>query len=580
MSASPQDIARRLAALQTDGDATALPPTLAMRFGDAVSPALDALHDFSFGGTGDNPHGQWLKQMIYGRAPEAAHDMSEGYPNVLADTRGDNMQNWRIKPEGADMANVGMLAAGPAEAVARSAARGAAEHGPAMLARALENLAAPTVAGGPMGGQLGAVGDDIRSLVQPGRTISTRFPTAGKATEDPLGHDLKIGPDTILNDPKASQRAADLIAGRPTTRVRSGSPEHIIRSQMEDETNNLLDLYDNMDPAVREESKLWYPGANVKANQQAQRYGRPVENIAGTYAALSPQKDWFQNVDLGDRLMDIVHSHQQTPWSRDMTDAVERMSLTSPGIAANRGRVIGRQLGELTEPGDRAMWVRAFDEAHNSRNYPTFKPTGEQLGSPLNKDGTQRKIAWGSAAEIASALKSFDAPDLETISREMGLQHKVRNFYNNIVNPYSPEGFGTIDTHHVAAATMRPLAGGDFEVLQNFGSGAAKGGAGFQPHMGAPVNSSVTGAQGLYGLHLGALQDAANARGILPAQMQSPTWEAIRALFPADVKTPRNKALANGIMQDYAEGRTTRREAFERIIDLRKGMGAPTWATP
>ena len=41
----------------------------------------------------------------------------------------------------------------------------------------------------------------------------------------------------------------------------------------------------------------------------------------------------------------------------------------------------------------------------------------------------------------------------------MGAMHKVRNFYNNILLPDSPNGHVTIDTHAVAAGLIKSSLG-------------------------------------------------------------------------------------------------------------------------
>ena len=50
-----------------------------------------------------------------------------------------------------------------------------------------------------------------------------------------------------------------------------------------------------------------------------ERFNVSDKTVAGVMAALSPQKDWFMNVSLAERVLDIYTNHQDTPWTKDMT---------------------------------------------------------------------------------------------------------------------------------------------------------------------------------------------------------------------------------------------------------------------
>jgi hypothetical protein len=63
----------------------------------------------------------------------------------------------------------------------------------------------------------------------------------------------------------------------------------------------------------------------------------------------------------------------------------------------------------------------------------------------------------------------------------------------------------------------------------------------------------------------------------LPREMQSITWEAVRGLFPKNMKTKQNKALADAIWTDYKRGRKTIDEARNEIEKLFGGIDAPDW---
>lgn len=105
---------------------------------------------------------------------------------------------------------------------------------------------------------------------------------------------------------------------------------------------------------------------------------------------------------------------------------------------------------------------------------------------------------------------------MPTISRLMGDAHKVRNFYNDIYDPFSPLANYTSDTHDIAAKLLTPYAGTSLEVAFV---------------MSGSPSSAVSGTHGLYGLSADAGRDAATERGLRPNQMQSIAWTAAQGLF-------------------------------------------------
>ena len=98
---------------------------------------------------------------------------------------------------------------------------------------------------------------------------------------------------------------------------------------------------------------------------------------------------------------------------------------------------------------------------------------------------------------------------------------------------------------------------------------------------GATANSKITGVSGLYGLYAEAYRRAAERRGVLPREMQSITWEAIRELFPAKYKTKENVNKINNIWNRYQKGAITLDQTRQEILDASpRGFQAPAWAGP
>jgi hypothetical protein len=409
------------------------------------------------------------------------------------------------------------------------------------------------------------------NIVQPGPgVVSTRLPTAVKAIEDPMASTLVIDLQATKRGPEAFNHNVGLIKQYPNFASKARNPERQADDFIEGVKDNLIFLHDQVPDATRQRSKLWYDGARSITDKFAGEYNVPDQAVAGVMAVLSPQKDWFMNVSLGQRVLDIMSKQQSTRWDSSM-DEIGKIIWSKPQYAPMVDAIRGKTLAEIQDPGLKAMWLRTYDQAKNPREHQIVSPEGDFVGVRTNKDGkTPTQTGWGSLNEIGKAVVIFQDPSVETISRNLGQQHKVRNFYNNIYAPGDPAGHVTIDTHAVAAGLLRPLSGNSREVMHNFGSGML-GEVG-------PKNSSITGVQGTYGLYAEAYRRAAQERGILPREMQSITWEAVRGLYPDTFKSQaKNVEQIDNIWLQYRKGKLSLEEARNEVLRAAGGINAPEW---
>jgi hypothetical protein len=423
---------------------------------------------------------------------------------------------------------------------------------------------APTIA-------LGMVGDAPGS----GLRISTRIPTAKGLTFDPhTTPDLTVGLDSSRASGAAYDKNADLIRQYPgIPGIADGTADAVSERLINHATDNILHLHDSVPEDIRPRSGQWYDGANAIANRWADQYGITSEQASAALASLSPQKDWFQNVDLTQRILDTRKGAGNMSFTPEMRDWMQNfidtrtVAKTQDRLQAAYDAIGDKPFSQVTDPYQQALWTRAYDQAHNPRGYSLVTPEGDVGGPVLNQDGSARKVGWGSMDEIAKAHAVLNDGSLSNISQQMGENHKVRNFYNNIVAPNAPNGDVTVDTHAIAAAHLRPLAGTDTEVSHGLGvSGSA---------------SNATGSQGMYGLYAEAYRRAAEARGILPREMQSITWEGVRGLFSDVQKRDANFRQAiddiwNSHQQGQIDAPTARRLVFERA----GGINPPEWHQP
>ena len=414
-------------------------------------------------------------------------------------------------------------------------------------------------------------------------TISTRLPTAGKAVDDPYTGGLQIDVPAMRSEPKSWEHNAALLGEYPNLpeALAKGAPDDVAKAFEDHVVDNLLWLYDQVPPEVRDQSKRWYDGARKLADKWSEKYQMPDTAIAATLAALSPQKDWYMNVSLAERLLDIYTTKGDFRFSNQMMPTAETI-FGDAKYQPLLNLVKNKTFGELETPSEKAMWLRIYDETYHDRGHRIVTPEGD-FGDFVKTDkGVNSGTGWGSLTEIGKAIAALDAKgDHKAITDLMGERHKVRSFYNNILDPNGPRGDVTIDTHAIAAALLRPLSGNSLEVAHNFNNSLDKK---FQDKIRATgrvysgaKGSAISGAHGTYGIYADAYRRAAKERGVLPREMQSITWEAVRGLSPDTFKNAKNNAAIDKVWYAYRKGELGLDDARQQISQLAGGINPPSW---
>jgi hypothetical protein len=405
--------------------------------------------------------------------------------------------------------------------------------------------------------------------------ISTRNPTATNRRQDPVAENLVITLDDILNEPGFTESYAKAVMRYPGIKVSKAKHEKVLSNFVDMVVDNLLHLYDSVDPEIRERSKLWYVGARKIALDYANKYNISQQAVAAAMAATSPQTDWYKNVDRTRRILETVVNEQETVFNNDMVNHHIKIASAKDKAAqtALAKSYSGKKFKELNKIGQ-AAFIRAFDELYRSRDYQVISPEGEFLGAAKKDNGENEMYSWLSYNQITKALSAIEDDSKANISNVMGEAHKIRNFYNNILLPFVDTNAVTIDTHAVAAALLRPLASKDVEVGNMLGAKATG------KRAASIKNSKIAGISGLYGVYADAYRKAAKARGVLPREMQSITWEAIRGLYPKEIKQPKFKEQINNLFKLYENGKITINELRTKVFEKAGGIDPPTWFGP
>ncbi len=422
--------------------------------------------------------------------------------------------------------------------------------------------------------QVGAIGDFTpANIITPNvsNAVSSRFPVAKGRVDDPLQEILLS--DTAEMPKELLAKNAEVIRDYPGMgRLRSNASTDTIMGEFADLVGgNLMKVWDEMPTEMRDRAAQWYEGANKIRRGLANEYGISDAQASGIIAVLSPQNPWDNNVAAAERMIDIYKNNIMSDNFKTSSEMMNWYKADKAKRKPKNGKksspfdpyikeIQGKSLGELKSDKAKAAWIRMYDEAHNSREFPLWTPEGKRSGNYKTGKGEDATMSWGSFNEMSNAISILEDGSLKNISEKLGVQHKVRNFYNNIENPQLPEYY-TSDTHNVAAGLLRPLGGSAKEVAQSFGAGPS---------------SSITGHKGTYGLYHDAGNRMAEAQGVLPRQVQSVVWEGVRELFPAADKK-RLKPIVDNIWKEYDAGKISVDQARELTFEAAEGITPPQW---
>lgn len=393
-------------------------------------------------------------------------------------------------------------------------------------------------------------------------TISPRKPLAARRTENPETHYLGVDAAALAREPKYDQninllRNTDFYPLLKSGETKGKSSDAVAELFITKAAANYRFLLDHATPAQRAAGS-WY--RNSKAAIVANSHGFDVASATGLVSRMSPGVAWDLNLHIAQRIMETASGGRGSQWTQAMA---ERGAQHYPPEMVKTLAAAG-SFDKLTSYDDKAAWMRLAMEADPQ---PYHK---------MNRDGTVGPIALNPEGKpfaapvsvpddnMARGIEMLESGgDREVISRLLGEGHKIRSFYNDLLDP--EDGSEVVsDVHNAGGAVLMPVVPSHPVVAQMQGNspGLKEQRPGWT---GSSSKSATTGVEGLYGLYVDAVRRVAKDTGMRPADIQAITWWTKKEMFGQS--SAKKQREAEAIWARYQSGELDYAQTQQAIWD-------------
>jgi hypothetical protein len=419
-------------------------------------------------------------------------------------------------------------------------------------------------------------------------SVSTRRPSAKDAR--PQDDVLRTDAEVVYSQPAFLKTVADLVRAMPhvTAQEAALGDKEVTEVLIGRMVRNLRWLWDQTPKKIRERARRWYVGAMDLTNRLAKDSGFAFEQTVAVMASQSPQKDWFQNVSLAERVVSLFQQLEDSNqvFTKALFDHYEQRSIEAiaererqiknkagpkaaaryrakkiAALKAERPVLVGQTWGKLNLNGQ-AKLLRAVDETQNSSAYRIITPEGRRVGWARKKNGARSSVTWGGYKTIENGISVLRDGSVSNIENRLGTKHKVRSFFNNISNPWDADSV-TIDTHAVGAALLEPLGASAPEV---------------HAVMNGPSNAD-TGITGMNPIYAEAYFRLAKELKILPRELQSVVWETQRGLYLPEQRRGPLVGEVRGLWDAFRDGKISEEQLRGQLVSRADGIRRPSWVS-
>jgi hypothetical protein len=311
----------------------------------------------------------------------------------------------------------------------------------------------------------------------------------------------------------------------------------------------------------------WYDAAHAAAVHVADGNDISVEQAVGMIAAASPQQSWGDNVTVIEYVMralgedhEVQMDLMEVPQTRKVQIKGKMVELTmttyewikretvgggaKPSKKDGKVRTVppleelsGKHVSEL-DPYVAAAVIKAHGQlGYKIEGIGGTRPdpeSGEPV--PFNIDGHPLRSLDDMTLDVANVGWTCGTQHIGRAIRiargeqpnEVLNGHKVRSFFNNILEPSDPSLDVTVDSHAFSIAMAEKYGSGSDEY--GYFAGSKKLNDKTSP------GSATLGFTGLYSIFADQYRVVANELGVSPNQLQAVTWIQWRFDHPDDVR--------------------------------------------
>jgi hypothetical protein len=305
-------------------------------------------------------------------------------------------------------------------------------------------------------------------------------------------------------------------------------------------------------------SRKWYDAANALAQDLGKKGNVHKDAAAAVIAVLSPQQDWDENVAMAERVIDVMSDPEQRlsgadvmringakvaqwvgamdTWKKSLAKAeatgdpkkIAKVAAGRPEMSPYLTHSDDLRLSDLSDR-DAAFFIRSSSADATVRAMSPTAKGGYEMSEPLvTKDGELVKLPWNSYGTITKAVSIMRNPSPENVSEQLGGEHKVRSFYNNIAYPNDAQADVTMDSHAFGVALRFPMTQSN-PILKS----------GSRNLYGTPSNANA-GTSGVHVIMAEGYRRAtarinerkSTKKPYLPREIQSITWEQWKDDYP------------------------------------------------